>query len=195
MLQISRRSKEEPGHAAALARGAVAACTVVPIRLLVIIAAITPAVALASLKYLIAPAVVGVAILLTGLVKAEQGEAVEAEARSPLNVISSLKMAGFLTLALAAVEWVGGGWGASGVLTSAVLLGFGDTDALTVSMARMGRDEGMVELAAQAVAVGLLSNTVFKAGFALALGSAKYRGYAAVGLGLMGVAIGVGFLI
>lgn len=195
VLQFSRRSRDEPAHAIALARGVVAACTVVPLRLLAIIAALTPAVAVASLKYLIAPAVVGAGILLTGLFKAERGESTETEARSPLNVMSSLRMAGFLALALAAVEWLGTEWGTSGVLTSAVLLGVGDTDALTVSMARMGRDAAMVELAAQGVAVGLLSNTMFKGGFALVLGSPKYRIHAATGLGLMAVAIGAGFLV
>ena len=196
VLQFSRRSRDEPEHAAALARGAVAACTVVPLRLLAIIAAITPAVAMASLKYLIAPAVVGAAFLLFGLIKRESttgGD--DAEARSPLNVISSLKMAAFLTLALSAVEWFGTGFGTQGVLTTAAALGFGDTDALTVSMARMGRDAARVELAAMGVAVGLLSNTAFKLGFALVLGSPRFRAYAAVGLGAMGLAIGAGFLI
>lgn len=196
VLQFSRRSKDEPEHAAALARGAVAACTVVPIRLLVIIAAITPAVAMASLKYLIAPAVVGGAFLLLGLVRRESttgGD--DAEARSPLNVISSLKMAAFLTLALAAVEWIGTGFGTEGVLTTAAALGFGDTDALTVSMARMGREAGRVELAAMGVAVGLLSNTAFKLASGLVLGSPRFRMYAAMGLGAMALAIGAGFVI
>jgi uncharacterized membrane protein (DUF4010 family) len=104
-------------------------------------------------------------------------------------------MAAFLTVALAAVEWVRTDWGSQGVLTSAAALGFGDTDALTVSMARMGRAGDMVDLAAQGVAVGLLSNTAFKMAFALVLGTPKFRAYAALGLGLMGVAIGVGFLV
>jgi uncharacterized membrane protein (DUF4010 family) len=195
MLQFSRRSRDEPAHAMALARGAVAACAVVPLRLLAIIAVLTPAVALASLRYLVAPAVVGAIILLTGLRTPAERSAVEADTRSPLNVLSSLRMAAFLTVALAAVEWVRTDWGSQGVLTSAAALGFGDTDALTVSMARMGRAGDMVDLAAQGVAVGLLSNTAFKMAFALVLGTPKFRAYAALGLGLMGVAIGVGFLV
>ena len=99
------------------------------------------------------------------------------------------------TLALAAVEWCGTGFGTQGVLTTAAALGFGDTDALTVSMARMGRDEGRVELAAMGVAVGLLSNTAFKLGFALVLGSPRFKAFAALGLGAMALAIGVGFLL
>jgi hypothetical protein len=35
----------------------------------------------------------------------------------------------------------------------------------------------------------------FKMAFALVLGTPKFRAYAALGLGLMGVAIGVGFLV
>src|SRR5690606_26586705 len=59
VMQFSRRSRDEPAHAVALARGTVAACTVVPLRLLAIAAAVAPAVALASLPYLVAPALVG----------------------------------------------------------------------------------------------------------------------------------------
>jgi uncharacterized membrane protein (DUF4010 family) len=196
VLQFSRRSKDEPDNAASLARGAVAACTVVPLRLVAILAAMSPAVALASLKYMIPPAVVGLGILLVGVIRTgERTRKRETDTRSPLNVIASLKMAGFLTLALAAVEWVGAGWGSSGVLTSAAALGFGDTDALTVSMARLGRDGARVELAAMGVAVGLLSNTVFKAAFAMILGTARFRAHAALGLGAMGLAIGAGFLL
>jgi uncharacterized membrane protein (DUF4010 family) len=196
MLQFARRSRDEPQHAAALARGAVAASTVVPLRLLAIMAAITPAVASASLKYMVAPAVVGGAFLMLGLLRHESTSGGDdAEARSPLNVVSSLKMAAFLTLALAAVEWIGTGFGAQGVLTTAAALGFGDTDALTVSMARMGRDAGQVDLAAMGVAVGLLSNTAFKLAFGLVLGSPRFRAYAALGLGAMALAIGAGFVM
>lgn len=195
VMQFSRRSRDEPTHAKALARGTVAACTVVPMRLLVILAAFSPAVALASLRYLVAPALVGAAILLSGMLRAKSTESTETVARSPLNVVSSLRLAAFLAAALALVRWVGTGWGSAGILTSAVALGFGDTDALTVSMAQMANETGRMTLAAQAVAVGLLSNTVFKLAFALALGSPVYRKYAGLGLGLMGAAIGAGFLI
>ena len=65
-------------------------------------------------------------------------------------------MAAFLTLALAAVEWFGTGFGTQGVLTTAAALGFGDTDALTVSMARMGREDGRVALAAMGVREGAI---------------------------------------
>ena len=196
VMQFSRRSREEPTHAVALARGTVAACTVVPLRLLVITLALAPAVALEAVRYLAAPAVIGAGILLTGLVKAERVESVEAEARSPLNVMSSLRMAAFLGVTLAAVEWVGATWGSSGLLTTAALLGFGDTDALTVSMARMGLEAGgdQVAVAAMGVAIGLLSNTAFKFAFAMALGTPQFRRYAGMGLALMAAGIGAGFL-
>ncbi|HRP08788.1 MAG TPA: DUF4010 domain-containing protein, partial [Gemmatimonadales bacterium] len=86
--------------------------------------------------------------------------------------------------------------GDQGVLLTSSLLGLTDTDALTVSMARFGGGEGgPTTLAARAIAVGLISNTVFKLALALALGSPTYRRYAGAGLALMGAAVGVGWLI
>lgn len=193
-LQFSRRSREQPTHSVAMARGTVAACAVVPIRLAVITAAVSPEVAWASLPYLVGPALVGAGVLLTALVRPEGTATGEAETTSPLNLLSSIKMAVFFAVALAAVEWVGSNADRAGVLASAALLGLSDTDALTLSMARFGAG-GPVDLAAQAIAVGLLSNTGFKLAVSLALGTPQYRRYAGAGLLAMAAATGVGFLV
>lgn len=193
-LQFSRRSREQPAHSVAMARGTVAACAVVPIRLAIITAAVSPEVAAASLRYLVGPALVGAAVLLTALIRPEPSDGGEAETTSPLNLLSSIKMVVFFAVALAAVEWVGSNADSAGVLASAGLLGLSDTDALTLSMARYGAG-GPVGLAAQAIAVGLLSNTGFKLAVSLALGTPQYRRYAGAGLLAMAAATGVGFLV
>jgi uncharacterized membrane protein (DUF4010 family) len=195
-LQFSKRSRDEPGHAVALARGTVAASTVVPIRLLVIAAAVTPEVAREAVPYLVPPAIVGIGILLAGLLRPGEGReaAGEAETRSPLNVMSSMRMAAFLTVALLVVEWVGTHSSPEGILASAAALGLTDTDALTLSMARFGA-EGSVALAAKAIAVGFAANSVFKIGVSLAFGGPAFRFYAAAGLALMAVVTGVGWMV
>lgn len=195
-LQFARRSRDEPHHAVALARGTVAASAIVPLRLLVIAAAVSPAVAGGAAPYLIPPAVVGLGVLLTGLRRrgGATADAGEAKTRSPLNVSSSIKMAVFLTVALMVVEWVGTHASPRGILLSAAALGLTDTDALTLSMARYG-STGPVALAAQAIAVGLMSNSVFKIGASLATGSPAFRLHAAAGLALMAAATGVGVLL
>ena len=67
-------------------------------------------------------------------------------------------------------------FGSSGLMATAAVLGLNDTDALTLSMARgVGDQRVMVEVAAKAVAVGLLSNTCVKAGLAGAIGVGTFR--------------------
>lgn len=194
-LQFARRSREEVDHAVALARGTVAASAVVPIRLLVIAAAISPAVAREALPYLIPPAALGLAILGIGLWRSgAEGGGTESVSRSPLNVISSMTLAGLITLALAVVETIGPAARPGQMLGSAALLGLTNTDALIVSMSRFGAN-GAHALAAQAIAVGLVSNAVFKAVLCAVLGTPAFRLRAAAGLLTMAAVTGVGFLL
>jgi uncharacterized membrane protein (DUF4010 family) len=86
-------------------------------------------------------------------------------------------------------------WGARGVLGSAAVLGLTDMDALTYSMARLGGSGGDASLAARAIGIGVLSNTVLKLGLALTLGAPAFRRFAAVGLLAYGVSLVAGLLI
>src|SRR5690606_29030959 len=193
-IQFARRGRGEASHSVALARGTVAASTIVPARLAIIAAAISPEVAWATLPYLVGPTLVGVGVLLTALVRPEGSATGEAETSSPLNLWSSMKLAAFFAVALGLVDWVGAKAHPGGILASAAVLGIPTTDALTLSMARFGAG-GPVDLAAQAIAVGLLSNTGFKLAVSLALGTPQYRRYAGAGLLAMAAATGVGFLV
>jgi uncharacterized membrane protein (DUF4010 family) len=85
-------------------------------------------------------------------------------------------------------------WGAAGVLGSAALLGLTDMDALTYSMARLGSEES-APLAARAIAVGILSNTMLKLALVLGLGSPAFRKAAAPALLALAAAVVAGLLI
>jgi len=54
------------------------------------------------------------------------------------------------------------------------VLGLTDVDALTTSMAR-SVGQGALELAAMAIATGVLSNTVMKFAIAIGLGRGRFR--------------------
>jgi uncharacterized membrane protein (DUF4010 family) len=192
-LQFARRSREEPEHANALALGTVAACTVLPVRLLAITAVLAPSVALASMRFLIPPAIIGLSLVVWSFRKSRNGAGEFTAGRSPLQVFSSIKMAGAFLGALLAIDWLKGVWGTTGVYTSAILLGLTDMDALTVAMTRLGTTES-AELAARGIAVGVISNTVFKTTLALILGTPAFRLRVAIGLGVLGAAVGVGLL-
>jgi hypothetical protein len=77
------------------------------------------------------------------------------------------------------------------VLTSAAVLGLTDVDALTMSMARGVANTGSLDLAATAIAVGVMANTALKLGVALFFGTTSYRLIAGGGLALMIVAAAV----
>jgi hypothetical protein len=53
----------------------------------------------------------------------------------------------------------------------------------------------MIGLAARAIAVGILSNTILKLGIALVIGVGDFRRFAAIGLACLAVASGVGIAI
>lgn len=78
--------------------------------------------------------------------------------------------------------------GNTGVLVSATILGLTDMDALTVSMTRLGLDPALTLTAAQAIGIGVLSNTALKITVALVVGASAFRLRVALGLGALGAA-------
>lgn len=194
-LQFARRSREEPGHEGALALGVMAACTVLPLRLLAILGVISATVAQAALPFLLPPALIGIVIVAVSFSRTGPGAGKREDDRSPLHVIASAKMAGLFWVALMAIGYLESRWGSAGVYTSAVVLGLADTDALTVAMARLGNANGVAQVAARGVAIGVISNTAFKLALGLTMGSADFRRRLGLGLGVLGAAVGVGWLL
>ena len=109
---------------------------------------------------------------------------------NPLQLAGALQMAVLFQVVLMAVHVAREWWGASGVLTSAAVLGLTDVDALTVSMARGVAQTVSPPIAATAIAVGVLANTGMKLGLALFFGSRRFRLIAGGALALMFMALG-----
>jgi uncharacterized membrane protein (DUF4010 family) len=91
---------------------------------------------------------------------------------NPLAVASSLKIAVFIVAVMVSVEIVQLVWGQNGILGVAALSGILDVDAITLSMARAGRD---APLAADAIMLAVAVNTVTKAVMAAWVGG-RYVG-------------------
>jgi uncharacterized membrane protein (DUF4010 family) len=66
-----------------------------------------------------------------------------------------------------------------------VVLGLTDMDALTVSMNQLGTSAELVALSARAIAVGVLTNTIFKATLAMVVGTGRFRWFVLAGLGVL----------
>ena len=89
---------------------------------------------------------------------------------------------------LYAVGWASSRFGSTGLILSAVLLGVTDVDALTYSMAKQASGTTGAVLAAQGLAAGILSNTVFKLALAVIVGRGAFRRLAGAGIAALAVA-------
>jgi uncharacterized membrane protein (DUF4010 family) len=193
-IQFSRLSKRTPAHSVSLALGSIAACSVMPVRVAVLTAVLSAAVGAAVVPYLVAPALVGAAVI--GLVwkrePADKEPTLDAEASNPLRLGSAIRMAVIFQVAILAIAAAQSAWGSAGVAGSAVGLGMFDVDALTVAMTRTAAGTIPVAIAAQGIAIGVLTNTVVKLAIGLLFGSPAFRRVFAIGLGLQAMACAAG---
>ena len=181
-LSFSRQSRREPALSAALAAGVLAACTVLLVRVAVVTLVLQPQVTRQLGWYLLPAFIVGATFVVLALTRpAPKSERTELP-QSPLGLWSALKMAAAFQLVLTALPFAQQWWGTAGVLASAAFLGATDMDALTLSMCALAAGPDGAGLAAQAIAVGILTNTLLKLGLTLALGSNAFRQRAAPGL-------------
>lgn len=193
-LNFARASRALANARVPLAYGAIAASTVLFARVAVASFVLNPSLALASLWYLAPPFVIGVLIVLTGLRRATKSDGVEPP-DNPLQVSSALQMAALFQVVLILVELARRTWGNVGVMVSSAVLGLTDVDALTLSMASAASSQVPVDLAARGLAIGILSNTLLKAGLAIVIGTGPFRWLVTGGLLTLaaGLAVSLGW--
>jgi uncharacterized membrane protein (DUF4010 family) len=81
------------------------------------------------------------------------------------------------------------------VFASAALVGFTDMDSLTYSMVKLGSKHADATVAARALGIGVLSNTVLKALIVFILGRGAFRTLAGAGLGVLATASAAALLL
>ncbi len=170
--RLSRDQKEVRGP---LALGVVAACTVLFLRVLTATTVLNAPLTRALLPYFVVPFLVG-AVTLLPLLRRKAPQPCPAEViTNPLQLGQALQMALMFQVVLFAVHAMQARFGDTGLLTSAAILGLTDMDALTISMARSTASGAPLEIAAQAITIGVISNSVLKTLLAAALGRGKFR--------------------
>ncbi|MEZ4412114.1 MAG: MgtC/SapB family protein [Gemmatimonadales bacterium] len=191
-LNFARRSRIEPEAGRGLAAGVVAACTILVIRVTGITFVLNPDAGWALLPMAFIPLAAGTILTAWAFRPGTEADDPAAEPMTPpsnpLRLGSAIRLALLFQGALMALTWVQGRFGDPGVLPLAAFLGLTDMDALTVSMAKLATDGGMVRLAAEAIMLGMLSNTVLKLTVAVTLGTSQFRRLAGAGLAYLGLA-------
>jgi uncharacterized membrane protein (DUF4010 family) len=176
-LIFARSTRSEPGLAAALAAGILAAAGVMAVRVLAIAGVLAPA--LLSMLALPLSAGAVVAGLGAWVLYRQGGGETQSAARAhaaflnPFQLKPALGFAlllGAVSLAARAAE---SELGAAGLFGLAALAGLADVDALTATAAAMARGgETSAALAGDAVLIAVIVNTAMKAAIAVTLGGA-----------------------
>lgn len=174
-LTFARASREPGAPSRALGVGTLAANLLLFPRVLAATAVLNWPLAVALLPVMLPPLGLLAAATAWGVWRTPPTAGTTPASANPLRVGAALQMAVLFQAVLYAVDAAQAWFGQAGLVTSAAALGLTDVDALTVTMARgLGARAGLND-AAQAIAVGILSNTLLKAAIALVVGRGACR--------------------
>ena len=197
-LGFARASRQNPQSAVPLAVGVIGACTVLVPRVLIISGVLNPDVAIHLLPFILPAGIIGAATVIAAWYfgrKWKHDEAavpvplVSSDDKNPLRLWMAIRLAIVFQLAIIAVTWVRTTWSIQGLYGTSVILGLTDVDALTVSMSVPSTAVAST-IAARAIGVGILSNTVVKLAISAVAGGGKFRVVASAALLIMIAAIG-----
>lgn len=187
-LTFARLSKTHRHHDGALATGAVAASAVLFLRVAVAVAILDAALLSTLAPLVAAPFVVAVIAVALAWRSLRGSRAPASTLKNPLQFRSAIEMALLFQVVLFAVfyvsEWVGEG----ALLASGFVLGLTDVDALTLSMTRSVSTGTSIDAAARAIAIGIVANSLMKAGIAAAIGHGRFKWHAGGALMAMAAA-------
>lgn len=179
----ARRAAAGEGSSRLLAAGVAIATSISFLRVFAITAVMQP-----RLLLLMGPTLLAAALfaIVFGLVSAfwlesEIAQQPKVEFRNPFGFWTVIGFALFLGAIIVLGRAVGEGFGASGAVAGAILVGLVDVDSVTVSMARLTPDPLTSEHAAYAILAAVASDTVSK----VAIGAVIGRGWFAAEIGAM----------
>jgi uncharacterized membrane protein (DUF4010 family) len=188
-LTFARVSRATGAPRQALAAGVLAACTVLFLRVLAACAVLNPTLAATLVPRFLPGLAAGVVATVAALRGAAREPADEASDANPLEFKSAIQMAVLFQIVLLLVGYVEIAFGRAGLLVSGAVLGLTDVDALTLSMARGAASGIAVTSAADAVTIGVASNTILKAVVSGALGRGRFRTVTVAGLAGMAAVV------
>ena len=174
-LSFARRSRDEPAAAAALACGILLAWAVMFGRVLVLVLAVN-----IGLVYPLLPpfAAMGLVTLLAAwLLYRRGGETAERQdlpLKNPFSLTAAAKFAAIFAVVLLLVKVTQFYFPGGGIYIVAALAGLTDVDAITLSMAEYAKANPPI-VAATAVVIAAISNTVVKCGMVATLGGRALR--------------------
>ena len=193
-LTFARLSQAHARDASPLATGAIAASTVMCARVLIAVAVLDATVLPPLAWYLAAPFLVAVIVVLLSWRSLADAHTPPQTLKNPLQFRAAIEMAVLFQVVLFVVHYVRDAVGERGLMVSGFVLGLTDMDALTLSMTRSVATGTTIEAAARAIAIGVVANSIMKAGIAAVVGSPHFKWHAGASLAAMAAA-GAGALM
>lgn len=173
-LTFARLSRAHHESAAPLAAGAVAASTILFIRIAVAVSVLNAALLPSLAQYLAAPFVAGLVALALAWRQLGGTEAEPSALKNPLQFRAAVEMAAMFQVVLYAVHFMQAWLGEGGILAGGFLLGLTDLDALTLAMTRSVASGTSIDLACRAILMGVVANSLMKTGIAVVVGDRRF---------------------
>lgn len=189
-VAMAQRARADPARSAAPAAAATLAAAVMCVRVGVLCAVfgsgmlprVLPAIAAMTLAGLVGAA--WIARRPKGAVESSSRAAIA----SPLSLRTTLVFGAIYAATVLGIRAAREALGETGTLLVAVLSSLVDVDAAAVAFSRGARAASDAGLAATAVTVAMVTNTLVKLGIGLALGAGRFRRAVALGLGAVALA-------
>jgi len=187
-LTFARLSKTHQQQQAPLATGAVAASTVLFLRVAVAVAILDATLLPVLARYLALPFMAG--LVAVGLAwRSLRGDGAEPEGISnPLQLKNAIELTLLFQVVLYVVYYVRQWVGDAGLMATGFVLGLTDVDALTLSMTRSVATGVAIEMACRAILTGIIANSIMKAIIAFAIGTRRFSLHAGAALIAMAAA-------
>lgn len=193
-LSFSQRSRESPELSPRLAMGIVLANSIMPLRLLIVIFLIDVPMALRLAIPLLAMVVAGACVVLwLHLRRRTEGATIEVKLKNPFEITPALKLGAVFALILVVAQVVQELFSTAVLYVLGFLSGLTDVDAIGLAMANesaVGRMQPVT--AAVVVALAVIGNTLFKAGFVLYFGAPHLRRIGLVAFTVLAASAGAG---
>lgn len=113
---------------------------------------------------------------------------------NPLDIFSALYFAAIYVVILLLVYYSSKYFGNQGLYFSAIISGFADTDAITISVSKLAKEINMTSSAAQIIVAATLSNSLVKMGIGIFKGTPQMRVRLGIGFGAV-LAVGLIYII
>lgn len=204
-LSFSTRSKEAPRLSGYFAQAIVLASSVMFPRVVIEVLAVHPPllgrIVLPLAAMLIAGLLaVGYLMRQHSRLSQDEEEGQEVDLQNPLKLSTAITFGLVFAVVLIGVKLAQQFFGNAGVYVASVLTGLTDVDAITLSVARLSHNGQITpDVAATAILIAAVMNTVAKAGIALSVGAPDLRRPILRAFGLMvlvgAVSIGLMFVI